>query len=137
MHIVKNFDTFEEGIKELTTLAPAVKTYVGDEFTDTAVIDKLLTIVKSEIPTVYNPGYPGTYGITVNAREVGFKTKDFLAFGWRSIIEADKITYGFRITITEKNRFAKKTKMQETLVENGWNVLPDRRKPATPNIAKH
>lgn len=118
--IFKSFDTFEEGIEEVIKCVPQLKVYIGDTHTEEQVIERLMDEVRANIPSVYRPEYPATYAISVSAREVGFKTRNYLAFGWKINTENDKITYGFRVTVLSKNRFARVDSVSETLLANGW-----------------
>jgi hypothetical protein len=122
MNIVKVFNTFEEGMKEMVELVPEISKYVGEELEEKTVISHMLQTIKDDIPTVYHPDYPGTLAISVIAREVGFKTAGYLSFGWQIFFTEDKsgVTYHFRVTVNNKNKFAKLPKFIDTLVENGW-----------------
>jgi len=127
MHILKEFKNFEDGIKELKKNVPVLTEYLGDESSSDSevdVINNLLNKIKEDIPTISNPKYPSTYAISVHAREVGFKAKDYVSFGWRVLIDetTNIVTYSFRVTVAK--HFSKKSKIESVLTEIGWRAIP-------------
>lgn len=126
MNNFKSFTKFEDGITELCKLVPNVKEYIKDAKTEVDVVANLMDKVKGNYPSIYNAEYPATYSLSISAREVGFKTRSFVAFGWRVIIDeaTNKVTYGFRISFNDRGRLTIKNKTEEVLVSNGWNSIP-------------
>jgi hypothetical protein len=119
---IKEFDTFEEGYKQLSTLIPNIRLYAVDS--DTATLDEVVialtkTLTES-IPSPLNETYPNTFSFSINSREVGFLTDDFMAFGWRIFIgkDEDDLTYQFRVTFTTLS--ISKRKQIDRLLSNGW-----------------
>jgi hypothetical protein len=129
MNNFKSFTTFEEGINELRKLVPNIKEYTKEATTEQEVVSDLMYKINENYPSVSNPEYPATYSLSVNAHEVGFKTRSFFGFGWRVIVEDGEAatSYGFRISFSEHNRFAV-TKIEGILAENGWRSVPVSRK---------
>lgn len=119
---IKEFDTFEEGYKELSTLIPNVRLYAVDSSTATLeeVVIALTKTITDSIPSPLNENYPNTFSFSISAREVGFLTDDFMAFGWRIFIGKDEetLTYQFRITFTTLS--VSKRKQIDKLLSNGW-----------------
>jgi len=125
MNNFKQFTTFEDGITELCKLVPDVTKYTKYTKTEQEVSSKLMECIKDNYPTVYSPEYPATYSLSISAREVGFKTRSFFAFGWKILISPkdNTVTYGFRISFSDfKNIFNNKT--EELLATNGWASIP-------------
>jgi len=125
MNIVKSFVNFKEGIEDLLKNAPELKSITGDVLEEAAVVVNMLNIIANDIPSIFNPKFPAVPSFSITAKEVGFKTAGYLAFGWKiEIDDKDVISYSFRLTIVSRNRFAKHTELVDALKENGWKVLP-------------
>ena len=128
MHSNKEFESFSEGVKEILSIVPYVKTYIGEEglgYTDKGVYQSLSDKVVNKFPSILNPDYPATMALSINAREVGFKTEGSFSFGWRYKISKDtgKLTYGFRVSFTGTSSTV--TSMYESkLAEAGWEQFP-------------
>lgn len=117
----KEFKDFELGMGELLEKVPDVKYYTGDTIDQQQAIIHLLYLIRDDIPLVTNENYPNTFSLTISAREVGFKTDDNLAFGWRVWLDknTNKITgYQFRVTFINLSRNRKG--IAEELISNGW-----------------
>jgi len=121
-HFVKTFEKFEEGIESLLTVLPNLSGYIGDVKEEKAVIESLMDQIRNSIPTIYNPEYPATYAFSVSSREVGFRTRNNIAFGWRVLIdrETSVVTYEFRITIIIRNKFVNNNAIFSKLKDNNW-----------------
>lgn len=119
---IKEFNTFEEGYKELATHIPNVRLYAVDSETATLeeVVIALTKTITDSIPSPSNENYPNTFSFSINAREVGFLTDDFMAFGWRIFIGKDErtLTYQFRVTFTTLS--VSKRKQIDRLLSSGW-----------------
>ena len=119
---IKEFDTFEDGYKELVTLIPNVRLYAVDSSTATLedVVVALTKTITDNIPSPLNENYPNTFSFSISAREVGFLTDDFIAFGWRIFIgkSEETLTYQFRITFITLS--VSKRKQIEKLLSHGW-----------------
>ena len=119
---IKEFDTFEEGYKQLSTLIPNVRCYAVDSSTATLeeVVVALTKTITDSIPSPLNENYPNTFSFSISAREVGFLTDDFMAFGWRIFIGKDEetLTYQFRVTFTTLS--VSKRKQIDRLLSSGW-----------------
>lgn len=117
----KEFKEFEDGILNLLSMVPDLKYYIGNKTEEKAVILELLDVIKEDIPFVTNDNYPNTFSFTISAREVGFKTDDGYAFGWRVWVDKNSnriIGYQFRITFINLSRSRKS--IVEELISNGW-----------------
>jgi len=117
----KEFKDFELGMGELLEKVPDVKYYTGDTIDQQQAIINLLYLIRDDIPLVTNENYPNTFSLTISAREVGFKTDDNFAFGWRIWLDknTNKITgYQFRVTFINLSRNRKG--IAEELISNGW-----------------
>ena len=122
----KEFDTYEDGIEELITILPDLKEYIGNNISHNEIVTNLLNIVKEEIPSVDNPNYPNTFSLTISAREVGFKTDDGMAFGWRIWLDKNNnniLGYQFRITFLTLPR--NRRKVIKELLDHKWKEKTD------------
>ena len=120
MNMVKTFETFEEGIKNLCDLVPEVKEYVGDSTDYNQVVINMMEKIKSNIPSVLNPEHPASFAFSIQANEVGFKTRTYSSFGWRTIVKNGVVSYSFRYTVTTRNKLAKPSAAILALKEAGW-----------------
>lgn len=119
---IKEFDTFEEGYKELVTFIPNVRLYAADSTTATLeeVVVALTKTITDSIPTPFNENYPNTFSFSINAREVGFLTDDYIAFGWRIFIAKNGKTFTYQFRITFITLSVSKRKQIDKLLSNGW-----------------
>ena len=79
---VKSFDSFEDGYQEVITLNPELVNYLGTNNEYNAVVQHILKIVSTSVPSVNNPNYPNTVSLSIDSNEVGFKTDANVALGW-------------------------------------------------------
>lgn len=117
----KEFKDFELGMGELLERVPDIKYYTGDTIDQKQAIIHLIYLIRDDIPLVTNENYPNTFSLTVSAREVGFKTDDNLAFGWRVWLDKNTnkiLGYQFRVTFINLSRNRKG--IAEELISNGW-----------------
>lgn len=122
----KEFDTYEDGMVEISTYLPDLRNYIGNNFDQREVIRNMLHLIEDDMPFIDNDNYPNTFSFTISAREVGFKTDEGLAFGWRVWLDKNTnhiIGYQFRITFINLSRTRKK--IAERLVANGWKEKTD------------
>lgn len=122
MNMIRNFETFKDGITEIVHNIPELSEFIGEDKEENAVILNLMENIKKQVPSVYNPNYPAVCAFSINYKEVGFKTPGYLAFGWKILINNDKITYSFRVTVMTINKFAKQPEAIEVLKQAGWRV---------------
>lgn len=117
---IKEFKTFAEGYKELTSLIPEVSMYGGEENTYDEVVQNLTNIICENIPSPNNENYPNTLSFSIASKEVGFLTDDSLAFGWKIFINKkdDSLVYQFRVTFITLSM--SKRKYIEKITNNGW-----------------
>lgn len=139
----KRFETFEDGLREITDLVPMVKEYMftGDAAKFDSVLDdgifkrddlegyiitNLIKKLQSNIPVASNPNYPYCYSIDVGSFNIGFKTDKRLSFGWK--IHTERLTgnvyYIFRVTFPNS---ARKAKSEYAVLDNGWKEYEYRR----------
>ena len=132
----KRFESFEDGLREITEIVPMVKEYMFtgeaakfDSIIDDAifqrddleeyVITNLVKKLLGNLPVASNPNYPYCYSIDVGSYNVGFKTDKRLSFGWK--IHTEQLTgnvyYIFRVTFPNS---ARKAKSEYAALENGW-----------------
>lgn len=132
----KRFESFEDGLREITEIVPMVKEYMFtgeaakfDSIIDDAifqrddleeyVITNLIKKLLGNLPVASNPNYPYCYSIDVGSYNVGFKTDKRLSFGWK--IHTEQLTgnvyYIFRVTFPNS---ARKAKSEYAALENGW-----------------
>ena len=97
---VKRFETFKEGFSEIIKFNPELKNYCGRDPIAVNVIAAMLNSVKDNIPTTDNPNYPNTLSLSIDAKEIGFKTDINIAIGWRTeyFFREGKTYYNFRIS---------------------------------------
>lgn len=117
----KEFKDFELGMGELLERVPDIKYYTGDTIDQKQAIIHLIYLIRDDIPLVTNENYPNTFSLTISAREVGFKTDDNLAFGWRVWLDKNTnkiLGYQFRVTFINLSRNRKG--IAEELISNGW-----------------
>lgn len=141
MNIVKKFDGFKEGLKEMIGYASDVKKFIGiadiDAYEDETVlydeiVKNLLTLIQEDIPSVHNYKYPSTLSLSVKSREVGFKSNCFINFGWRVNRDANdpnKNSYTFRLGIFiphSKNDINRAPAFVKEMMKNGWTLLATR-----------
>lgn len=116
----KSFTSFEKAISEIKEVIPTITEYIGDLETPDEIKKCLLEKVSKSVPTTSDPDYPCTYGITVNAMGMSFKTKGFYSFGWKQ--HTNKATgessYDFNVII--RSRF----RDEHLFKEKGWSQVP-------------
>lgn len=104
MHNFKTFDSFVEGINEIRELVPILEKYMVEKSDDHVeefmnspeeLASHLMDIVSKNFPTEKR-----SYSISVSSFEVGFKTTEDIAFGWKPHLDG---TYSFRITLFDNN----------------------------------
>jgi hypothetical protein len=120
MHNFKEFENFSEGICEIKSVIPNIVAYIGKDIDEHLVILNLMDKIKESIPSVLDPDFPSTYAFSIKGTEVGFKTKGFYSFGWKTRYdkETKKVTYSFRVSI--RHDF----KNEEEFAKLGWEQRP-------------
>jgi hypothetical protein len=64
--------------------------------------------------------------ISVSYKEVGFKSRSILSFGWKYINDGSgKLSYSFRISLYSHSRSTIET--EKKLAENGWDQPQDKK----------
>ena len=117
---LKQFESFSDGYSELIKIVPEIKAYGGDNPIYDVVIGNMLDTIKDNVPSPQNPNFPNTLSISVSSREVGFRTDDSLAFGWRIMFNrsAGKTIYQFRVTFITLS--INKQEYVKALTDNEW-----------------
>lgn len=120
---VKKFETFKEGFSEIIKFNPELKNYCGRDPIAVNVIAAMLNSVKDNIPTTDNPNYPNTLSLSIDAKEVGFKTDINIAIGWRTeyFFREGKTYYNFRISFFTIPTYKKS--IIEEMVQSGWKKI--------------
>ena len=122
INLIKTFDTFESGYKEVIECCPVFQSYCGDTILYDSVIDSICKTIKENIPSPTNQNYPNTLAFSINSHEVGLKTDSGSAIGWRIVFdkESGKTVYKFRITFINQSTYVKE--VIETLKSHGWEI---------------
>ena len=120
---VKRFETFKEGFSEIIKFNPELKNYCGRDPIAVNVITAMLNSVKDNIPTTDNPNYPNTLSLSIDAKEIGFKTYINIAIGWRTeyFFREGKTYYNFRISFFTIPTYKKS--IIEEMVQSGWKKI--------------
>ena len=120
---VKRFETFKEGFSEIIKFNPELKNYCGRDPIAVNVITAMLNSVKDNIPTTDNPNYPNTLSLSIDAKEIGFKTDINIAIGWRTeyFFREGKTYYNFRISFFTIPTYKKS--IIEEMVQSGWKKI--------------
>ena len=120
---VKRFETFKEGFSEIIKFNPELKNYCGRDPIAVNVIAAMLNSVKDNIPTTDNPNYPNTLSLSIDAKEIGFKTDINIAIGWRTeyFFREGKTYYNFRISFFIIPTYKKS--IIEEMVQSGWKKI--------------
>lgn len=120
---VKRFETFKEGFSEIIKFNPELKNYCGRDPIAINVIAAMLNSVKDNIPTTDNPNYPNTLSLSIDAKEIGFKTDINIAIGWRTeyFFREGKTYYNFRISFFTIPTYKKS--IIEEMVQSGWKKI--------------
>lgn len=123
---VKRFETFKEGFSEIIKFNPELKNYCGRDPIAINVIGAMLNSVKDNIPTTDNPNYPNTLSLSIDAKEIGFKTDINIAIGWRTeyFFREGKTYYNFRISFFTIPTYKKS--IIEEMVQSGWKKIERR-----------
>lgn len=135
MNAFKQFNSFEEGAKEIASMSKNILEVLAYQNQDipTSSDEAAINIAKYVIdhaPSIYDEYYPSSSAFSIKATEVGYKCPGHLAFGWRVFIgDNDEVTYNFRITINNgNNTFAKNTAIMKMASAFGWR-LEETKKP--------
>lgn len=120
---VKRFKTFEEGFSEIIKYNPELKNYCGRDPIVVDVIAAMLNSVKDNIPTTDNSNYPNTLSLSIDTKEVGFKTDINIAIGWRTeyFFKEGKTYYNFRISFFTIPSYKKS--IIEEMIQSGWKKI--------------
>lgn len=141
MNSFKEFSSFNDGLSEIVNIVPEIKSICESIFEETGVsIDKLTPkdlanqftkIVMNDFPYVdfRSPA------VSISYREVGFKSRSVLSFGWKYISTGSgSLCYSFRISFFSHSESVKE--IEAKLAELGWeqsgekhNFFPYRNKP--------
>lgn len=119
----KKFETFEEGFSEVIKYNPELKNYCGRDPILLDVVSSMLNSIKDNIPSIDNYNYPNTLSLSINAKEVGFKTDINIALGWRTGYDfnSGKSYYIFRVSFMTIPSYKKS--IISDMTENGWNKI--------------
>ena len=128
MNAFKSFNSFEEGIEEVSKISENILnalTYSTNKLPSTSeeAAKNLMKLVYDKMPSIYDEDFPKSKAISVKATEIGFKFPGRLAFGWRIVINGDKITYDFRVSINNTNAFARNNPVMIAAKNLGWQLV--------------
>lgn len=115
----KEFNTFEEGLKELLELVPDVYTYIkGEEgMSENDVIHQLMKKFTENLPVSTNPNFPYTYSFEANRFGVNFGTDKRIRFGWVHKIYPEREFYRFNLVVPNAPI---KSSYERDLIDNEW-----------------
>lgn len=122
MNSFKTFTDFGKGLEEIVEFIPEIKEITSTIAEDVSTItpkeltSALIEIVMNDFPYVdfRSPA------ISVSYKEVGFKSRSILSFGWKYINDGSgKLSYSFRISFYSHSRNIIET--EKKLAENGWD----------------
>ena len=141
MNSFKEFSNFNEGLFEIAEVVPEIKSLCDSILEETGIaLDKLTPkdlanqftkIVMNDFPYVdfRSPA------VSISYREVGFKSRSVLSFGWKYISTGSgSLCYSFRISFFSHSENIKE--IETKLAELGWtqsaekhNFFPYKNKP--------
>jgi len=131
MHNYKEFKTFNEGVTEIRETVQDINTIIAKyeeynninedciytpEMLTAAIIDSVM----NDFPCIDDKEYPRTVALSISAKEVGYKSRGAMSFGWKNIIKEDtgELCYSFRISFFSKAPYV--LKIEKILAELGW-----------------
>ena len=120
---VKSFDSFEDGYQEVINLNPELINYLGINNEYNAVVQHILKIVSTSVPSVNNPNYPNTVSLSIDSNEVGFKTDANVAIGWRTGFNYKSGNQYFNFRLSYIGLPSYKMGIFSTLEENEWKKI--------------
>ena len=121
MNSFKTFTDFGKGLEEIVEIIPEIKditcTIAEDvtSITPKELTSALIEIVMNDFPYVdfRSPA------VSVSYKEVGFKSRSVLSFGWKYINDGSgKLSYSFRISFYSHSRNT--IEIEKKLAEAGW-----------------
>ena len=128
MNSFKTFTDFGKGLEEIVEFIPEIKEITSTIAEDVSTItpkeltSALIEIVMNDFPYVdfRSPA------ISVSYKEVGFKSRSILSFGWKYINDGSgKLSYSFRISLYSHSRST--IEIEKKLAENGWDQPQDKK----------
>jgi len=141
----KRFENLRDGFKELTKFVPNVKEFLDidsvEDATEEAIIDKLISKLKENIPVTANPDFPYTYSFKCDMYGVTFDTDKRFSFGWKPMRDENgKVFYMMRVFFPIREI---RSTSEHNLMNNEWkenirnrfvnNKTNDNRKQQKPN----
>ena len=131
MHNYKEFKTFNEGVTEIRETVQDINTIIAKyeeynninedciytpEMLTAAIIDSVM----NDFPCIDDKEYPRTVALSISAKEVGYKSRGAMSFGWKNIIkeETGELCYSFRISFFSRAPYV--LKIEKILAELGW-----------------
>lgn len=128
MHAFKSFNNFEDLVKEIRSISPAIEAVLCDEDgnppckNDEAIL-MLINHIQKDIPSIFNINYPSCPAFSVSEYEVGYRFPGQLAFGWKiALLDDGNIVYKARITLSANSVIAEKSSVIQTCKELGWEI---------------
>lgn len=121
MNSFKVFSNFSDGLKEIVEVVPNIKSITEsikkdiNEITPKDLSDAFVNIVMNDFPYIdfRSPA------ISISYREVGFKSRSALSFGWKYISTGEgNFQYSFRISFFSHSDQIKE--IESKLAELGW-----------------
>ena len=90
------------------------------EFTPELLTAAIIDSVMNDFPCIDDKEYPRTVALSISAKEVGYKSRGAMSFGWKNIIKEDtgELCYSFRISFFSKAPDV--LKIEKILADLNW-----------------
>ena len=108
MHNYKEFKDFNDGVIEMRQTVQDINNIISkyeqecpgiEKFTPELLTTAIIDSVMNDFPCIDDKEYPRTVALSISAKEVGYKSRGAMSFGWKNIIkeETGELCYSFRI----------------------------------------
>lgn len=129
MHNYKEFKDFNDGVIEMRQTVQDINNIISkyeqecpgiEKFTPELLTTAIIDSVMNDFPCIDDKEYPRTVALSISAKEVGYKSRGAMSFGWKNIIkeETGELYYSFRISFFSRAPYV--LKIEKILAELGW-----------------
>lgn len=129
MHNYKEFKDFNDGVIEMRQTVQDINNIISkyeqecpgiEKFTPELLTTAIIDSVMNDFPCIDDKEYPRTVALSISAKEVGYKSRGAMSFGWKNIIkeETGELCYSFRISFFSRAPYV--LKIEKILAELGW-----------------
>ena len=129
MHNYKEFKDFNDGVIEMRQTVQDINSIISkyeqecpgiEKFTPELLTTAIIDSVMNDFPCIDDKEYPRTVALSISAKEVGYKSRGAMSFGWKNIIkeETGELCYSFRISFFSRAPYV--LKIEKILAELGW-----------------